>query len=151
MKWRCADVICLFDALEIERACLLGHDWGAAIGCARCMRAPARVERFVTLPVWHPASFAGAGLTQRVRSYYMLESLPRGVVEALLRAGDWFALRHCTRDEQHVAHWIDNFGVPARLSAALNDDRANVKVALRGDWPAAALSLMGCGATRMRS
>jgi hypothetical protein len=102
-----------------------------------------RVERFVALLVGHPAAFARAGLMQRVRWYNILVLLLHGVAEALRRARDRFAQRHFTRDAQQVAHWIDHFGVPGRLTAGLNYCRANVKVALRRDWPAGALPVIG--------
>jgi pimeloyl-ACP methyl ester carboxylesterase len=44
-----SDAVALLDALGIERACLMGHDWGGFSGFLACMRHPDRIERFVAL------------------------------------------------------------------------------------------------------
>jgi pimeloyl-ACP methyl ester carboxylesterase len=43
------DVIDLLDALEIEHAALVGHDWGGIIAAAAAFRYPDRVERLALL------------------------------------------------------------------------------------------------------
>jgi pimeloyl-ACP methyl ester carboxylesterase len=48
------DVIALLDALRIERAGLIGHDWGGWIGFLACLRAPERFERYLALNIPHP-------------------------------------------------------------------------------------------------
>jgi len=50
-----ADVLALLDAMQIERAALVGHDWGGWIAQVVALRAPERVERLVLCniaPVW---------------------------------------------------------------------------------------------------
>ena len=50
-----ADAIALLDALEIERAHLIGHDWGGFAVFAAALAAPQRVDRMVvlnTVPPW---------------------------------------------------------------------------------------------------
>jgi pimeloyl-ACP methyl ester carboxylesterase len=49
-----SDVLALFDALELPRVLLIGHDWGAYTGFLLCLREPERVERFVALNDIHP-------------------------------------------------------------------------------------------------
>ena len=55
------DVTAVLDALSIERAHVVGHDWGAAVAWATASFAPERVERLVALSVGHPSSFGSAG------------------------------------------------------------------------------------------
>ncbi len=66
------DVTSILDALSIERAHVVGHDWGAAVGWATASFAPERVDHLVALSVGHPSSFGSAGMTQREKSWYML-------------------------------------------------------------------------------
>ena len=59
------DIICLLDALEIERATVLGHDWGASAGYALAALAPERLECLVTLAI-PPFSVFPTGLRERL-------------------------------------------------------------------------------------
>jgi pimeloyl-ACP methyl ester carboxylesterase len=49
-----SDLLALLDALGIERAGLVGHDWGGIAGFLACLRAPERFERFLALNCGHP-------------------------------------------------------------------------------------------------
>jgi pimeloyl-ACP methyl ester carboxylesterase len=48
------DVLALLDELGLERARLVGHDWGGWIGFLLCLRHPARFSRFVALNIVPP-------------------------------------------------------------------------------------------------
>jgi pimeloyl-ACP methyl ester carboxylesterase len=48
------DAVALLDALGIERAGLLGHDWGGWVGFLACLNHPDRIERFIALGIAHP-------------------------------------------------------------------------------------------------
>jgi pimeloyl-ACP methyl ester carboxylesterase len=48
------DLLALLDVLGIERAGLLGHDWGGWACWLVALRAPARVERLMALSIVHP-------------------------------------------------------------------------------------------------
>lgn len=137
------DVLALLDALGIDKARVIGHDWGAIIGWAVCTAAPGRVERFVALSAGHPAALTHAGLGQRLRLSYVLGFALPGVAEHALRAGNWFFLRKFTRDRIQIGHWRRNLRPPGRLTAALNYYRANLKLGLPQDWPAVRVPVMG--------
>jgi pimeloyl-ACP methyl ester carboxylesterase len=49
-----ADVVRLFDALEIEQTVLVGHDWGGFVAWLTALRAPQRIERLVALSIANP-------------------------------------------------------------------------------------------------
>jgi pimeloyl-ACP methyl ester carboxylesterase len=67
------DALALVEALGAERACVIGHDWGAIAAHGAAILAPERVRRLVTLAV--PHRNAGIALTtsydQQRRSWYM--------------------------------------------------------------------------------
>jgi pimeloyl-ACP methyl ester carboxylesterase len=67
-----ADVVGLLDVLHVDRAAVVGHDWGAALAWAVTRFVPDRVTRLVVVSVGHPIAGAAAGLAQRQRSWYML-------------------------------------------------------------------------------
>ena len=48
------DMLAVLDALGIERAHVVGHDWGAAVAWALALMAPQRVNRLVAMSVGHP-------------------------------------------------------------------------------------------------
>jgi pimeloyl-ACP methyl ester carboxylesterase len=47
------DLLATLDALDLERVCLAGHDWGGWTGFLACLRAPERFERFLALGIPH--------------------------------------------------------------------------------------------------
>jgi pimeloyl-ACP methyl ester carboxylesterase len=49
-----SDLLALLDALRIERATWVGHDWGAWAGFLAALRAPERLERMLALCIPHP-------------------------------------------------------------------------------------------------
>ena len=49
-----SDLLALLDALAIERATWIGHDWGGWTGFLAALRAPERIERMLTLCIPHP-------------------------------------------------------------------------------------------------
>src|ERR1700722_14822401 len=87
------DVIAILDQLGIERAHIVGHDWGAALGWVIATLNPDRVDHLVALSVGHPAAFAGAGLPQREKSWYMLLFQFPDIAEQWLSDDDWANFR----------------------------------------------------------
>jgi len=112
------DVVGLLDALGIDRAHLVGHDWGAAIGWFTAALVPDRVTSLTALSVGHPGSFRSVGLPQREKSWYMLLFQFPGIAEQWLSADEFRNLREWTRHpdiESVVARLAD----PAALTASL--------------------------------
>jgi len=52
------DVAGIMDALGIERAHVVGHDWGAPVAWFLAALLPQRVDRLVAISVGHPAAMA---------------------------------------------------------------------------------------------
>ena len=87
------DVLGLMDALDVERARIVGHDWGALAGYLIALERPNRVERLVTMGSVHPWSAIGSNPLIFLRPWhiYLLAS-PAG--EAIARRLPSFLLRH---------------------------------------------------------
>lgn len=87
------DVFGMLDSLGVERAHLVGHDWGAALAWGIAALAPERVDHLTALSVGHPAAFRGAGLEQMRRSWYMMLFQFEGIAERWLSADGWANFR----------------------------------------------------------
>jgi pimeloyl-ACP methyl ester carboxylesterase len=62
------DAVALLDALEIERAGLLGHDWGGWVGFLAALRFPERFTGLVAQGIGHPWTPVNVGTLARL--YY---------------------------------------------------------------------------------
>jgi pimeloyl-ACP methyl ester carboxylesterase len=120
------DVVGLLDGLGIDRAHVVGHDWGAALAWAFASVLPARVRTLTAISVGHPAVFGTLPIEQRERSWYMLFFQFEGVAEQLLMRNDWALLRALCRNQGDCEHWIAELSRPGALTAALSWYRANV-------------------------
>lgn len=68
------DILGLMDALEIEKAVLVGHDWGASACYSAAIAAPERVTGLVPIAIPHPASLTPSpGLLLQVRHFFALK------------------------------------------------------------------------------
>ena len=124
MRHVVTDATSVLDQLGIERAHVVGHDWGAAVAWSLAMRQPQRVDQLVVLSVGHPSSFAAAGLRQRQLSWYMLFFQFADVAERWLSDDDWANFRSWARhpDADDV---IAELTANGSLTPALNWYRAN--------------------------
>ena len=91
------DVEALMDAAGVERAHVVGHDWGAVVAWWLALRTARRVDRLAILNVPHPVAFReflGRSPVQLARSWYVgffqLPALPEAV---LRRTGAWVLRR----------------------------------------------------------
>ncbi len=120
------DVVAILDHLKIERAHLVGHDFGAPVAW---ILAAARPERFISLSalsVGHMRAYLAAGAEQRRRSAYILVHQLRGICEWLYRRKDWTLLRRHWDSIRDIDETIAALSRPGRLTAGLNWYRANI-------------------------
>jgi pimeloyl-ACP methyl ester carboxylesterase len=121
-----ADVAAVLDALNLEKARVVGHDWGAGVAWALALLAPHRVERLAVLSVGHPAAFVRRTLREREKSWYMLLfQFPEA--EALLQRDDWKLLREWAATHPDLETVIADLQRPGALTAGLNWYRANLR------------------------
>lgn len=59
LKHLISDYVALLDALDLEQATLVGHDWGAIVAWAAALTVPERVESVVSLNVPYRGRCAG--------------------------------------------------------------------------------------------
>ncbi len=118
------DVVGVLDALGVDRAHIVGHDWGAGIAWITAALAPERVMSITALSVGHPSSFGTAGWRQRQLSWYMLLFQFPDVAERWLSDDDWANLRRWARhpDADAVIASLEETG---SLTPGLNYYRAN--------------------------
>jgi pimeloyl-ACP methyl ester carboxylesterase len=119
------DVLALLDAAGLDRAHVVGHDWGGAVAWALAARHPERVRTMTTLSTPHPSALGRAVLRggQAMRSWYMglfqLPWLPERM--QLVRGGaplrSW--LRRSGLPESYAAHYADRMAQPGALTGAL--------------------------------
>ncbi len=60
------DVVGLLDALELESAVLVGHDWGATLVYGAAALAPERVRGIVPIAIAHPRTLKPEGFVKTV-------------------------------------------------------------------------------------
>jgi pimeloyl-ACP methyl ester carboxylesterase len=147
-----ADVVAILDALEIERAHVVGHDWGAAVAWLLASLVPARVDRLVAMSVGHPNAFRERSIEQREKSWYMLLFQFAGIAEELVSRNDWKLLREFTRGDGDVERYISDLSRPGALTAGLNWYRANAhpsqELKARSPFPAVEAPTLGMWSTR---
>lgn len=82
-----ADAIAILDALDIEVADVVGHDWGAVVGWHLAAKHADRVRTFTAVSVPHPEGFGAAiadDADQQQRSAYIGFFRQSGKAEDLL-------------------------------------------------------------------
>lgn len=117
------DALGILDALGVELAHVVGHDWGAAVAWQLAARHPERVRTLTAISVPHPQAFLEALATdpdQRQRSLYMRDFAQPGYAETLL-AEDAAGLRSLFGGlpDVDVEHVVRRAQEPGALAAWL--------------------------------
>jgi pimeloyl-ACP methyl ester carboxylesterase len=116
----------ILDALEIDRAHVVGHDWGAVVAWVFASFFPQRVDRLVAVSVGHPGGYADPSVEDLARSWYMWLFQFPGVAEELVTRNDWGFMREWFgKGSADLERWIEDLSRPGRLTAGLNWYRAN--------------------------
>ena len=118
------DVIAVLADVGVDRAHVVGHDWGAALAWGMASLAPGAVDHLAVLSVGHPATFRRT-FRQREKSWYMLLFQFPGIAERWLSEDDWANFRTWAGhpDADQVIADLESTG---SLTPGLNWYRANV-------------------------
>lgn len=138
-----ADLVAILDELGVDRARVLGHDWGAAVGWQLCMQHPQRVDRYCALAVGHPTAYAHGGVVQKLKAYYVLFFQIPGLSERAVSSRDWWLWRRMLRYDSELPTWKRDLSRPGRLTAAINIYRANLGLVLPKEYPKVSVPVMG--------
>jgi pimeloyl-ACP methyl ester carboxylesterase len=122
------DVTGILDALGIERAHVVGHDWSAGVAWLLAALAPQRVDRLVAISVGAPGAGAGPTLEELQKGWYRLLFLFEGVAEELLQRDDWKLFRLFLGGAKDTETYVQTLSAPGALTPALNWYRANLPV-----------------------
>jgi pimeloyl-ACP methyl ester carboxylesterase len=124
----------LMTALEIPRADVVGHDWGANVAWALAAWHPDRVRSLTAVSVPHPAAYTAAYRAdpeQKERSAYIRLFWQEGKAEEVLLEDDLRRIRRMLGPEETTgipAEAVDEYvavlSAPGALTAALNWYRA---------------------------
>jgi pimeloyl-ACP methyl ester carboxylesterase len=90
------DIVGLMDVLGLDRARLVGHDWGGTAGYQACLRHPERVQRFVALATAHPWAALGAPPALFLRPWHLY---------VLASPGAYRLVRHTRLVEGRLRAW----------------------------------------------
>ncbi len=119
------DVAGIMDALGVERAHVVGHDWGAAVAWLFASLLPQRVDRLVVLSVGHPATRARPSLEALQKGWYrLLIQFPGS--EEIFRQDDWYLMRTLLQGGGDVGQYLEDLAEPGALTAGMNWYRANM-------------------------
>ena len=123
-----SDVLALMDALGVERARLVGHDWGGWVGYLLCLREPDRFERLLALNILPPLvepSLPAVLSVWRFWYQWVLAApiLGRAVASRLGGLGEpivsWVGMGRDTWTPAERAIFLDRLREPARAWASV--------------------------------
>lgn len=122
-----ADVTGIMDALQIQRAHVVGHDWGAAVAWLVAMFAPDRVDHLVAVSVGAPGAAPAPTLEDLQKAWYRILILSEGIAEDLVQRNDWYLLRELLQGGgEEFDQYKANLSEPGALTAGFNWYRANL-------------------------
>jgi pimeloyl-ACP methyl ester carboxylesterase len=119
------DVEALLDAAGVERAHVVGHDWGGGVAWALASRRPHRTASLTVLSTAHPAAMVRAVVrgSQGLRSWYVgglqVPWLPERLLLARGGARLRAALERTGLPPELAAHDVERMREPGALTAAI--------------------------------
>lgn len=142
-----ADMVAVLDGLGVERARVVGHDFGAVVAWGLAAFAPERVDRLVAMSVGHPGALPRRTLREREKGWYQLLFQFAGVAEELVARDDWRLFRELLDGHRDLERAVADLSRPGALTAALNWYRANLsperELQPRPPFPAIAAPTLG--------
>jgi pimeloyl-ACP methyl ester carboxylesterase len=136
------DIVGLFDHFGIQKARLVGHDWGAVVAWTVAINHPERLEKLAILNVPHPdvmTDFVLHNPAQRKKSWYVFFFQIPWLVEWVLGKNDFeYLARMLTRSgrkntftDADVAEYKKAWSQKGALTGMLNWYRSIIRRGLR--------------------
>lgn len=120
-----SDLTGLLDALQIDKAHVVGHDWGGTVAWVFAGAFPQRTISITGLTVGAPGASGRRSMEQLEKFWYIFFFMNEGVAEEWLQRDNWQGLRLWTRGKGDIEHNIKNLEKEGALTAGLNWYRAN--------------------------
>ncbi|HEX6152674.1 MAG TPA: alpha/beta hydrolase [Solirubrobacterales bacterium] len=124
------DVLAVLDELGIERVKLVGHDWGGWIGFLLALRAPERIERYLSLNILAPWTSTKAMAPHLWRFWYQWMVSSPVIGQRLHTSGKFIpkvlvggSVRKEVWDSATIHAFSDTFTQPDRARAAVQTYR----------------------------
>ncbi len=120
-----ADIVALLDQAGLERAHVVGHDWGGGVAWQLAAAQPSRCTRLTALSTPHPRAMLRAAVTstQALRSWYMGVFQIPWLPEALLLRSEGAALRRALEagglGSTRAAAYATDLADPGAVTGAL--------------------------------
>lgn len=132
------DIVALLDQAGVERAHVVGHDWGGAVAWQLAANHAARVITATSLATPHPRAIfqAMTRSTQLLKSYYIFlfqfPVLPERAFTGPLRQRTWDTMRRSGLTEDYVARYQQLFAERGMARGAINWYRGALLTSPRG-------------------
>jgi epoxide hydrolase 4 len=128
------DVANLIASYGVQRAHVVGHDWGAIVAWIFAMQHPGMLDRLGILNVPHPVTSLRAlrNLRQLRRSWYVFFFQLPFLPELLARRGNYVLLRRSLREAfspQETDRYVEAMARPGALTSGINYYRALLRYA----------------------
>jgi pimeloyl-ACP methyl ester carboxylesterase len=120
------DATGILDALGVDRAHVVGHDWGAALAWSIAALAPQRVDRLVVMSVGFPGAVRPDRHALEQAWYRLLFLFPQA--EEVLLRDDAYLLRTLTAGAPDAGRYADILADRDALTAGLAWYRANLPI-----------------------
>lgn len=122
------DIVEIAHALNIKRAHIVGHDFGAPVAWGLAARHPDLFISLTAISAGHVRAYLKAGPQQLRMSWYILFHQLRGICETAYRFNDWILFRRHWSPHGDMDGVIANLSRPGRLTAGLDWYRANISL-----------------------
>ena len=121
------DVIGIMDALGIQKASVIGHDFGAGLAWFTVAYYPDRFNKLVAMSVGVTGNPGWQTVDQREKSWYFDFFNKEGIAEEALSADNFKLFRELIRNQGDPDRFFADMARPGALTAALNWYRANTR------------------------
>lgn len=123
------DVLGILDALSVDKAAMVGHDFGAGLAWYTAAVYPEKFTRLAALSVGVAGNPGWFTVEQREASWYFDFFNKEGIAERELAANDFQLFRELIRNQGDPERFFADLARPGALTAALNWYRASL-----GSW-----------------